>query len=80
MKTTVEIPDSLFRAAKKHCAERGIPLRELFESGLRQALTQPRQAGRFRLKPFGFQGEGQLVHDWSRIREMIYEGRGGIPE
>ena len=32
---------------------------------------------RFRLKAFGFQGQGQMVTDWNEIRDSIYAGRGG---
>ena len=77
MKTTVEISDQLFRRAKKHCAEKGISFRVLVETGLRATLDQPKPTTRFRLKPFGFQGEGQLETDPAAIRELIYEGRGG---
>ena len=79
MKTTVEIPDPLFRAAREYCAGQGLSFRQLVESGLRLALEQPRPAARFRLKPFGFRGEGQQIQDWSAIREAIYEGRGDAP-
>lgn len=41
MKTTVEIPDDLFRQAKAQAALRGIRLRELVEYGLRLALETP---------------------------------------
>ncbi len=77
MKTTVEIADPLFRRAKKHCSESGISLRELIETGIRGALDHPKGGAPFRLKPFGFRGEGQITHDWQTIREMAYEGRGG---
>lgn len=77
MKTTVEISDPLFRAAKKHCAERGISLRQLIEAGLRMAIEKPKQEARFRIRRFGFSGEGQVEHGWERIRELIYAGRGG---
>ena len=77
MKTTVEIPDPLFRRAKKHCSDHGISFRELIEAGLRTALDRPKASGTFRLKPFGFQGEGQIIQDWSTIREAAYAGRGG---
>ncbi len=77
MKTTVEIPDPLFRAAKQHCAEHGITLRQLIEAGLRMAIEKPRRKTRFRIQRFGFAGEGQIEHNWERIREMIYSGRGG---
>ena len=32
----------------------------------------------FRLKPFGFPGEGAQIEEWSTILELIYEGRGGM--
>ena len=40
MKTTVEIPDDLFIAAKKRAAELREPLRALIERGLRAELAQ----------------------------------------
>lgn len=46
-KTTIEIPDELFVAAKRHAAERRTTLRTLVERGLRSEL---RGAGR-RTKP-----------------------------
>jgi hypothetical protein len=36
MKTTVEISDSLLREARKLAARKGVALRTLIESGLRQ--------------------------------------------
>jgi hypothetical protein len=77
MKTTVEISDLLLRRAKERCAERGISLRELIESSLRAMLDPPKAKSPFRLKPFGFRGEGQIQHDWATIRELAYTGRGG---
>ncbi len=65
MKTTVEIPDPLFRAARKHCAEHGISFRQLIEAGLRQAIDRKQPASSFRMKPFGFRGEAQLEQDWA---------------
>jgi hypothetical protein len=38
MKTTVEIPDGLLREAKVYAACNGIPVREVFELGLRMVL------------------------------------------
>ena len=49
MKTTVEIPDELFIAAKKRAAELREPLRALIERGLRAELAQA--AARRRAKP-----------------------------
>ncbi len=41
MRTTVDIPDDLFRRAKARAALEGLRLRDLFEKGLRLALTMP---------------------------------------
>ena len=41
MKTTVEIPDELFRQAKAKAALQGMRLRDLVEYGLRLALEAP---------------------------------------
>lgn len=53
-------------------------MRMLIETGLRATLDPPKTAALFRLRSFGFRGEGQVTHDWSAIREMAYEGRGGL--
>ena len=39
MKTTIELPDDLFIAAKKRAAELRCPLRVLVERGLRRELS-----------------------------------------
>lgn len=38
MRTTLDLPDDLFRQAKIHAAVKGITLKELFTEGLRMAL------------------------------------------
>jgi hypothetical protein len=43
MKTTVEMPDELYRRAKAEAALSGCKLRELIEEGLRLALEGPRK-------------------------------------
>ena len=41
MRTTIEIPDGLFRKAKAQAALEGVRLRDVIERGLRLALVQP---------------------------------------
>ena len=79
MKTTVEIPDPLFREAKAFAARNGIPMREMFERGLETILRGSKPAaGRFRLKTVTTKGEGLVCQDdWGTIRSRIYEGHGG---
>jgi Arc/MetJ family transcription regulator len=82
MKTTIEIADSLLKAAKKRAAREHTTVRALVELGLRQVLAQKvsRESG-FRLREATFKGEGLAPgvgsEGWERIREMAYEGRGG---
>ena len=79
MKTTVEIPDSLFREAKAYAARQGIPVRDVFARGLEMVLQgYPRPGRRFRLRTITTEGEGLAMDgDWSAIRSKIYEGHGG---
>jgi hypothetical protein len=39
VKTTLEIPDSVFRRAKARAAERGIPLRQFVTEAVEEKLT-----------------------------------------
>jgi hypothetical protein len=79
VKTTVEIPDRLFREAKEYAARHGVPIREVVERGLRMVLegsSPPRK--RFRLKTITTKGQGLASGtDWNAIRSLIYEGHGG---
>jgi hypothetical protein len=79
MKTTVEIPEALFRQAKEYAARHGVPLREVFERGLQTVLRGSVPAPRrFRLKTITTKGEGLVCEgDWGTIRSLIYEGHGG---
>jgi len=78
MKTTVEIPDSLFREAKACAESRGVPMREIIEEGLRAVIQRDRARSKpFHLRDGSFGGKG-LPEDlsWSEIRRTIYSGRG----
>jgi hypothetical protein len=49
MRTTIEINDVLFRAAKRRAAERGTSLRDVVEAALRQHLGKATAASDYRL-------------------------------
>ena len=71
MKTTLEIPDALFRQAKAAAALKGIPLREL----VTDALAEKLRASEFTEKPW-MECVGQLRglrHETARINKIIEE-------
>jgi len=80
MKTTVEIEDALLVSAKRYAAARGLTLRQVVETGLRQVLaSEPAASKPYRYKGSTFRGKGEGLGkemDWATIRDMIYEGRG----
>src|SRR5260370_34869025 len=45
MKTTLEIPDTIFRRAKSKAAEQGIPLRQFVTEAVEDKLKTPPAAG-----------------------------------
>jgi hypothetical protein len=46
MKTTVDLPDSLFRRAKATAAERGVSLKTFITNAVEQSLARPQGAWR----------------------------------
>jgi len=72
MKTTLEIPDPVFRRAKSAAAERGIPLREFVTEAVRDKLAADAKTGeRPWMKHFG-----KLKHlhkETERINRLIEE-------
>jgi len=81
MKTTVEISKALLEEAKKLAAKEGTTVRALVEQGLRRVLAEQKCRGVFRLRKATFKGKGLQpgVKDatWERVRDTIYQGRGG---
>lgn len=70
MKTTLEIPDALFRRAKSAAAEKGIPLRELVTEALAERLRRSVQDKPW-MKTFGkLRG---LRNESARINRIIEE-------
>lgn len=81
MKTTVHIPDSLLKEARKIANQERTTIKALIEEGLRRTIAERKKKGVFRLRKATFKGNG-LQPDaagasWEKIREMSYEGRGG---
>ena len=81
MKTTVELADDLFNRARAHAAKEGTSLRALVERGLHGVLDADEKSVRFQLQDASVGGRGLRTElqgaDWHRIREAVYEGRGG---
>ena len=81
MKTTVQIPDSLFEDARKVAHRERTTLKALVEEGLRRVVSDRKRRGGFRLRKATFKGNGLQSHlagaSWDQIRELSYEGRGG---
>jgi hypothetical protein len=81
MKTTVDIPDSLFEEARKVAHRDRTTLKVLVEEGLRRIISDRKRRKSFRLRKVTFKGNGLQSHlagaSWDQIRELSYEGRGG---
>jgi hypothetical protein len=72
MKTTLEIPDPIFRRAKTVAAARGIPLREFVTEAVKDKLASDARAAE---KPW-VKHMGKLKHlrkETSRINRLIEE-------
>ncbi|MGH7123719.1 MAG: hypothetical protein ACREFI_05055 [Stellaceae bacterium] len=81
MKTTIEIPESLLRTARKLAAREGVTLRALIERGLRSVLAEAGASVDFKLRRASFKGNGLQAEvqdvSWEKRRARVYEGRGG---
>lgn len=81
MKTTINIPDTLFKEARKLALREGTTFKALVEEGIRRILSERKRRSRFRMRKATFKGNGLQPqvsgYSWERIREIAYEGRGG---
>ena len=81
MKTTVQIPDSLFKEARNVARQKHTTMKALIETGLRRVISEHRQRERFKLRKATFKGKGLQPHlagvSWDQLRDISYEGRGG---
>jgi len=72
MKTTLEIPDKIFRQAKSKAAEQGIPLRQFVTEAVEQKLREAKSTDE---KPW-MKHFGKLKHlrkETARIDKFIEE-------
>ena len=75
MKTTIDIPDALFRRAKSRAAENGQTLKEFVSEALRVKLARKTDTGPSG-EPDWMEGFGKLRHlrkETARIQERIRE-------
>lgn len=81
MKTTIQIPDSLFKEARKVAMEEQTTMKALIEAGLRRIISEHKQRERFKLRKATFKGKGLQPNfegaSWDDLRNVSYEGRGG---
>ena len=80
MKTTIELPDSLVKQARRVARAEGATLRALVEEGLQHALRARthREKKRLDFPIFGGSGLTEAFRDaeWTQIRDEVYRGRG----
>lgn len=78
MKTTLDIPDTLFEETRRYAASHGIPFREAVAMGLRQLLDTAPPAHPYKLNLRAFRSKEAVdLSDWAAVRTLIYESRGG---
>jgi hypothetical protein len=80
MKTTVELPDSLLRDAKKVALKERVTVKALMEEGLRFVIARHQRRDAFALRRASFRGDGlvagQSLQDWATVRDLVYAERG----
>jgi predicted transcriptional regulator len=76
MKTTVNLPDELVRAAQELARQQRTTLRELIETGLRAVVRQRTNHSAFVLEDASVDGGGLQPAfrgaSWEQIRDAIY--------
>ncbi len=81
MKTTVHIPDTLLKEARKIANQEHTTIKALIEEGPRLTIESRKHKGKFRLRKAAFKGNGLQPNvagaSWEKIRGLSYEGRGG---
>lgn len=70
MKTTLDIPDDIFRQAKARAALRGVPLRQLVTEALREKIVSPSSARNVPSDPPWMQTFGVLADLKDETRQI----------
>ena len=80
MKTTIQIPDSLYNEMKKLARREQMTIKALVEQSLRRIVSERQRRGHFRLRKATFKGKGLQPHlagaSWDQVLHLSYEGRG----
>ena len=71
MKTTLELPNELFREAKATAARKGLPLRQLVTEAIQEKLNRERSDQKPWMKHFG--SLAHLHAENQRIEKLITE-------
>jgi hypothetical protein len=83
MKTTVNIPDPLFKQVKRLAAQRNSNLKTIINESLRLYIERSRAADESDIEFHTADGNGLQNglswDDWSAVRDLIYTGRGTTP-
>ena len=79
MKTTFELPDSLFRRAKTAAASAGMSLRELFTQAIAEKLQPKDESVNEKpwMKGFGTLGSSQALHKETRRIQSVIDAEFG---
>ena len=84
MKTTVDLDDAVLHRLREKAAAERTTMRELLGAALRQFLSPQTRARKFKLRDASFRGTGTAPGiregDWEQIRDIAYEGRGGLAD
>ncbi len=80
MKTTIQIPDILYKEMRKLAQREQRTMKAIVEESLRRTISESQRRGRFRLRKATFKGKGLQPHlagtSWDQILHLSYEGRG----
>lgn len=77
MRTSLDLPDPLFKRAQKLARARGVPFRALVAEALQNLLMAQGPAKQFRLTDTTFGGDGLVEGlddlQWERISSLVHD-------